>query len=101
MSNELFVTYPGANTPYVVLIRPSDGYVWNPATKVFVLEADLLTNIDTYDIPMPNLVGHEYAVDMPNIPFGTEFKAQYFEQAGGFPASSDLVLDNRTGTWIG
>ena len=102
MSNELFVTYTGPNTPYAVLLRPVDGYVWNPVTKVFVLEADLLTNIDTYDMPMANLVGHEYAVDMPaEVPFGTEFKAQYFEQAGATPATGDLVLDTTTGTWIG
>lgn len=102
MSNELFVTYPGPNETYAVLIRPADGYVWDPVGEAFVLEADLLTNKDTYDIPMTNLVGHEYAVDMPaEMPFGTEFKAIYYEKVGANPAADDLVLDTMVGVWTG
>lgn len=102
MSNELFVTYPGVNSVYVIIIRPVDGFVWEPISEIFVFEADLLTNIDIYDIPLSNLVGYEYAVDMPpEVPFGTEFKAQYYEQAGVSPIVGDLILDTSVGTWTG
>lgn len=102
MANELFITYPGARPVYTAILRMTDGYVWNPGTNIFEAVADLNANIGTYDIPLANLVGHEYAVDMPaDMPNSTIFKAQFFQQAGAAPVDGDLILDTVYGEWNG
>lgn len=96
MPNELTANYNGSATLYAMLRRLADGYVWNGSA--FVVWSD--GSIASYDIPLASLGGDLYAADMPDVAAGN-YRADFYVQDGGTPATTDLRLPGNTFYWSG
>lgn len=98
MSNVLNLTYTGSNTVYSIIRSLSDLKVWNGTS----FETWNNSNIATYDIPLSSAGGDLYAADFPSsITTNSIYRVLYYEQAGGSPAITDLLLATDEGIWDG
>lgn len=101
MAAELETTYQGASASlYVILRRHSDAKVWDVTNTTWATWAD--GSIGDYDIAMTDKSGDLYQADFPtSIAAGTRVRAYYYEQAGGSPATTDLILFSEDMVWDG
>jgi len=98
MANTLSITYTGNNDIYAIVRRTSDSFVWNGSAFVTWVDG----NIGTYDIPLIDRDGSFYSEDFPStIVTGLEYRIIYYEQSGGSPAITDLLLSSEEGIWNG
>ena len=99
MTTQLAITFQGdeANL-YAIIRRVVDGYVWNGLTFVEWADGD----IGDYDVPLTSAGGDLYQADFPSaVTSGTRVRVQYYERAGGTPATSDLLLYTESLDWNG
>ena len=100
MANELFATFQGTATLYAVIRRVSDGKVWSAAAAAWATFADV--SVADYDVALASKGGDFYAADFPTaIEAGVEVAIIYYEQAGGSPAITDLVIGRQSGRYAG
>jgi hypothetical protein len=88
MSKELRVTYQGSATIYAIIRKISDATVWNGSS--FETWAD--GNIATYDVALTNQSGDFYSADFPSAISVGNYRVNYYVQAGGSPAITDLIV---------
>ena len=100
MSNELAISYPGTATIYVITRRLSDAKVRDQVADAWDTWAD--GDIGDYDLPLASKGGDLYAVDAhAGLVQGIIYRFTYYQQAGGSPATTDLILTSDEGTWNG
>lgn len=98
MADELNVNFQGsAATLYAIIRRASDTYAWNGSA----FEAWSDANVGTYDIPLTDKGGDFYSADFPSAIVSGDYSVFYYEQAGGSPATTDLLLDREDVYWDG
>lgn len=88
MARELIVSYQGSATIYAVIRDIADSTVWNGSS----FEAWDDGNIATYDVALTNRDGDLYSADMPSGIDAGDYRATYYVQAGGTPATSDFIV---------
>lgn len=90
MANELNISFATASANlYAILRRTSDSKVWNGSSMETWADA----NIANYDVALADVGGDQYTADMPSsLPTGYNYRAYYYERAGGTPAITDLLL---------
>lgn len=94
MAGELNTFFNGSATIYATVRSPGDsGTVWNGSAFVAFVNGD----IANYDIPLTSRGGDFYSADFPSgIANGTPCEIAVYEQAGGSPAITDLLLRSYT-----
>lgn len=94
MSRELNVTFEGAGAAlYAILRRTADDFVWRTTTSAFEAWDD--ANVATYAITLTDRGGDEYSADIPAAVSTGMYRARYYQQLAGSPATTDDIL--RTG----
>jgi hypothetical protein len=90
MAGELNTFFNGSATIYAIIRDTGDsGEVWNGSSFVAFVNGD----IATYDVPLTSRGGDFYSADFPGgIANGTVCEVGIYEQAGGSPAITDLLL---------
>lgn len=97
MSSELRLSYNGSATLYAIIRDTATGYVWNGSALVAWVNGD----IASYDIPLTSAGGDLYTADFPSGVTGGTYRVFYYEQAGGSPATTDLLLGVDDMGWDG
>jgi hypothetical protein len=83
----LKVTYAGAQTPYAILRRDSDGTVWNGSTFTTWTNA----NLGSYALTLTNRGGDLFTASLPSVAAGT-YTATYYESVSNSYSVTDLAL---------
>lgn len=101
MSNELKSTYPSGSTVYAIIRRTSDSYVWQTTSATFVTWVD--GNIANYDTALTDRSGDFYSADFPSAIAAGTYAVNYYVQAGGTPAITDVLIgvESPPITWSG
>ncbi|HUS92210.1 MAG TPA: hypothetical protein VM695_10195 [Phycisphaerae bacterium] len=102
MSNELNCTYPSGNTVYAIVRRVSDSAVWDTVAGDWAVWAD--GSIANYDVPLTDRSGDVYSADFPSGLVGrVNVRVNFYKQAAGAPAVTDLVIGapSRAWFWVG
>jgi hypothetical protein len=97
LANELDISYPYSATLYALVRKVSDGTVWNGSAFVTFVNGD----IASYGVALTSQGGDYYAANMPSAITAGTYRVQYYEQAGGTPATTDEQLDSETFYWDG
>lgn len=100
MSRELQTSFQGTGATLYVLARlESTGTVWNVTNAA--LETYSAASLASYAIDLTDEGGDLYSGDIPtDLPSGT-YRFFYYEQAGGSPATTDLILKSPVRAWNG
>lgn len=98
MAYDLQTSYPGSGASlYVVVRAQADGTVWDTTTSALVTFVN--ADVANYDVPLADLGGDLYGAAMPtDLPAG-DYRFIYYEQAGGTPATTDLILKTVVARW--
>jgi hypothetical protein len=99
VANELELTYQGSATIYAVIRRHDDSKVYNAATAAFDTWAD--ESLGDYDIALTDEGGDLYQGDWPADITAGQYRVMYYQQSGGSPATSDLLLATTDAYWNG
>lgn len=100
MANELNAVAQGdALTIYAVIRRSSDNLVWSVTASAFV--AWVNADIGNYDISLVSASGDLYVGDFPTAITAGTVRVNYYQQAGGVPAITDLLLKSEQDYWNG
>lgn len=95
---DLKVNYQGAGaTLYATISRISDYYIWNGSA----FEAWAAGNIATYGVALADKGNDTYAVAFPSAIVAGDYFIDYYEQAGGTEAITDLRLTGERVHWDG
>jgi hypothetical protein len=91
LADDLSTSYTGSSTPYAILRRPSDGYVWDTTTSAFVIPVN--GNIANYDITLTSLGLDLYAANVPGAVAAGSYAVDFYEYTSGTtPTISDFRL---------
>jgi hypothetical protein len=95
----LWTPYQGSGaTLYAVIRQLSDlTQVWNGTA----FETYANANVATYDVALADKGGDAYAADMPADITAGDYRVWIYEQAGGTPAITDLILRSYSFHWNG
>ena len=100
MANELFRPYSSAYTVYALARNLADGTVRDVGGAAWETWAD--GDRDDYIITMTDMGGDLHMGDFPTgVVVSTRVLIEYFEQAGGSPAATDMTLGWVEGEWNG
>lgn len=99
MSDTAFsISYQGAGATLYAIVREATAWtVWNGTALVSWVNG----NIGTYDIPLTDRGGDFYSVAVPAALPAGDYRILYYEQAGGAPAITDLLLGTELRHWDG
>ncbi len=97
MANDLYITSSATITPYAVVRRKSDAYVWNGTTFVAFVNGD----VGNYDIPLTSRGGDFWSADMPTGITSGQLIVQYYDRTGASPAITDVKIRESELYWGG
>ena len=97
MANELELTYQGNDTLYAIIRRHSDSKAWSVAAAALVTWAD--EDIGDYDVALADKGGDVHQADWPGDIAAGRYRVLYYRQAGGAPATTDLLLATSDVFW--
>ncbi len=91
MANDLKVSYTGSSSPYAIIRRRADGYVWQTTTSTVVTPVS--GDIANYDVTLTSLGLDLYAADIPtDLPAG-DYAVDFYEYiSGSTPTTADFRL---------
>lgn len=95
--SQLSISYPGPHTPYAIIRRATDSFVWNGAAFVAFVDGD----IASYDVALTNDGGDLWTAEFPSDIDAGGFYVMYYRRTGGTPTTSDLLLLTEDVTWNG
>lgn len=99
MADELDIFYSGANTPYAIIRRESDGYVWDATNSVFEAWSD--GSITDYDVSLSSQGGGYYTGDFPTGITSAGYYLVDYRVHTGTPATSDERYPGERIYWNG
>src|SRR2546423_898785 len=88
MARELRASFQGSATIYGIIRKIADDTVFNGT--IFETWAD--GNIATYKVALTNRSGDFYSTDFPAAITAGDYRATYYQQAGGSPATTDYIV---------
>src|ERR1043166_5470612 len=99
MSAEIKAKYPTGSTLYVIILRASDGQVWNGSA----FEALAAANWTTYAVTMTeqSTTGIYYGTMPSGISSSGVYHAWVFKRAGGSAATTDSLVGQQDLDWTG
>jgi hypothetical protein len=102
MADELDIIFPtsGSGTPYAIIRRESDGYVWDATNTVFEAWSD--GSITDYDVALTSQGGDYWTGDFPTDITGSGYYLiDYRVRTGGSPTTSDQQYPGERILWGG
>ena len=99
MADELDIFYSGANTPYAIIRRESDGYVWDVTNSVFEAWSD--GSITDYDVSLTSQGGGYYTGDFPTGITSAGYYLVDYRVHTGTPTTSDERYPGERIYWNG
>lgn len=102
MADELDILYPssGSGTPYAIVRRESDGYVWDATNSVFEAWDD--ASITDYDVALTSQGGNYWTGDFPTgITAAGWYLIDYRVRSGGSPTTGDQQYPGERIYWTG
>lgn len=99
MSAELSISRQSGDTLYVIIRRVSDNKVWQTTTSTFVTWNN--SNVANYDVALTDQSGDFYSANFPSGITAGRYRANYYYQAGGSPATTDDLLKSESLYWNG
>jgi hypothetical protein len=99
MADELDILYAGADTPYAIVRRESDGYAWDVTNTAFEAWAD--GSITDYDIAMTSQGGGYYTADFPTGITTAGYYLIDYRVHTGTPSTSDQRYPGERIYWNG
>jgi hypothetical protein len=98
-NNALYIFYPGTVTAYAVVRLQSTFQVWSVTNSALETWSD--ANIAQYAIPLTSQSGDLNTGDFPEALAYGSYYVTYYQQAGGSPAITDVILGKGLFTWNG
>lgn len=99
MADELDIFYSGSSTPYAIIRRESDGYVWDVTNSVF--EAWDNASITDYDVTLTSQGGGYYTGDFPTGITSAGYYSIDYRVHTGTPTTSDQRYPGERLYWNG